>query len=440
MDKYKNIIEPNDLEEVIEKAYKKAKEEKKSDMKSKLTKIGATAVAAMIVFAVSVNTSTVFANYLDDIPVLDKLAQFFKFDRGLEEAGKQGFLQVINKTSEDKGITFRIDNVIYDNKRMVIKYSFTSKEDLENLWAVSGKVTYGDGSDLEGALISSTPTHDDNDKNKKSGIIDIEMLGEISKDKDSIIIYPQFSRKGDITGNWKVEIPIKHELLQVEAKEYNIDDEFEIEDMKINIQDLKMYPTVGELEIKYEDENSKYKFSGFTQTSLIDGKGDKFTNMSSTSSTPGEKTLRFESNYFIDSSSLELNIGGIYVTPKKLYDFNIDIEKGTMTGNCDYDIKMESLEKKEDDTLKLIVISIEDDKLVNENINIMPVLGVESMELEDGTKLKNYEDYMISYAPGTEKARVFIEFSKPITKNLRFTIGNLHEYRPVNKTFNIDTK
>ncbi|MCM1992098.1 DUF4179 domain-containing protein [Oceanirhabdus seepicola] len=450
MDKYKNIKEPNDLEEIIENAYKKAKEENKNNIKSKFTKIGATAAAAMIVFAISVNTSTAFANYLDDIPVLDKLAQFFKFDRGLEEAGKKGFLQVIDKTSEDQGITFEIEDVVYDNKRIVIKYSFTSKEDLDDLWAVYGKATYGDGSDLDKLIISSTPIYDNNDENKKSGIIDIDIKGEINKEKTSIIIYPEFYKTGEghekenqnITGNWKVDIPIKHELLEVEAKEYNIDDQFEIENMKINIEDLKMYPTVGELEIKYEDENSEYKFSGFTQTYLIDGKGEKFDNMSSVSSITGEKTLRFESNYFIDSSNLELSVGGIYVTPRKSYDFKVDVKKGTMTGICDYEISMESIQKEQDGTLNSIVISVEDDRLVNENINIMPLLEILSMGLENGTKLKSHEDYMVSYSLGIDEgsASVFIEFLKPINQNLNFKVSNLHEYRPINKKFIIDNK
>lgn len=448
MNKYKNIKEPNDLEEIIENAYNRAKEENKSNVKRTLKKIGAAAAAVMIVFAISLNTSEAFANYIDEIPVLDKLAQFFKFDRGLEEAGKKGFLQVVNKSSEDKGISFKIDDIVYDNKRMVIKYSFTTKEDLENLWVVYAKVTYGDGSDLDGAFISSTPIYDDNDKNKKTGIININIKGELNKEQSSIIIYPKFTRAGsgpkieeeDITGEWKIDIPIKHELLHSEAKQYNIDNQFEVENIKINIEDLKMYPTVGELEINYEDKNSEYKFSGFTETSLIDGKGEKFINMSSTSLIPGEKTLRFESNYFIDSSSLELNVGGIYVIPKKSYDFNVDIEKDSMIGECDYDIRMESLQKKEDGTLDLIVISVEDNRLVNENVNILPLLEIGSMELEDGTMLKKQEDYMVGYSPESEKVMFYIEFYKPTTKRLKFRISNLHEYRSVNKKFNIDNK
>ncbi|RXJ04573.1 DUF4179 domain-containing protein [Anaerobacillus alkaliphilus] len=106
------------LDLVIRQAMRKSRKNKKRPLIT-----GSIVAASIATFLFTANVSPTFASYISDIPLLNKLIHYVQYDKGLFEAIENGYNQEVHAEASDQGIVFSIDNVIADQKRMIIMFS-----------------------------------------------------------------------------------------------------------------------------------------------------------------------------------------------------------------------------------------------------------------------------------------------------------------------------
>lgn len=77
-------------------------------------------ILALLLFTTAINGSTVFAQMVDNIPVISSLAKYLKFDRGLQNAIHNKYIQEVNLEETINGYTLKMPYVIADEKRLVV--------------------------------------------------------------------------------------------------------------------------------------------------------------------------------------------------------------------------------------------------------------------------------------------------------------------------------
>jgi hypothetical protein len=332
----------------------------------------ATVAAAIVIFITSVNVSPAFADQLRKIPLASELVKLIRFDKGLQqlvekdkgifEAIKNSYIENSNITVKDNGISFTLENVITDSKRMLITYSVkydeTINKKVDSLWFNNLLVT-GDGKKLveikngipadngpDGKFVArnivgpgeldkaGVPVSSDikDNKDKLFGWIEImkqddkisfpeTIKFDINGFKDSFLenakVYPgNWSLDFDIPEKYRNVQPImlKQQNFNISAGKYNIDFSFE---------NGKVYPTVTTIKLKVLDfKNSPQRLS--LNMHLEDENGNIYNKTEDEYVTNlGITEPEFTSSYFTNPKQLYLVIESI-VDPatKTVQDIN----------------------------------------------------------------------------------------------------------------------
>lgn len=94
---------------------------------------GLSAFAGVVaLFTVAVNTSTVIAQTMEHIPIIGDLAEFVRFDRGLQNFVNNQYAQEVNLEQEVNGLTLKMPYVIADSKRLVLFFQLPESISAQN--------------------------------------------------------------------------------------------------------------------------------------------------------------------------------------------------------------------------------------------------------------------------------------------------------------------
>lgn len=322
----------------------------------KLTKWAVT-FAMVFAFVFSVNLFPTFADTVGKLPLISNLVELIQLDKGMnairerdkgvEEAIQSGFGANINKTTVSNGISFTIDNVVPDQKRMLISYSVElDKEkykDVKSLWfndmtlsddqgttivhIKDGQVDlldlqknnwtsrwiYGPGESQESQIDQS---------GKLSGWMEIINQGQtgeipsiITMDINGFLDSTHSSGHEStkiLAGNWDVAFSVSPGLANANPLIYGAKD-FVIKkgvyDLALKLDYVKVYPTMTSLKIDVVDEKSTPN-SGFHYTMhLEDETGRIYKHIDDDILTDsGNVRPQFESAYFTKPKELYLII------------------------------------------------------------------------------------------------------------------------------------
>lgn len=345
-------------------------------------KVLRTAVSFTLIFAfvLSVNVFPAFAKYFEGIPVVSNIVEVIKIDKslnkimkndkGIENAVKSGFGENVDKTSVDKGISFTVDSVVADEKRMIITYSVNVDSELgkniESLWFYNMKVT----DEKDNILVNiKKGTHDingleersfapmfmvgpgepgepedlneDNKSGKLSGWMELVKNKEGNKLPSKIKMTisdlkdtsPESTKgnKGDtiISGNWNVEFIIPDEIRNAKAIEYK-GSNFNIEasnfNLDLKLDYVKIYPTTNALKIDVVNRHNSPRGGFNYKMHLTDENGRVYKHIGDGILTDTGNVLpEFESSYFTKPKELYLVIESIIA-----YDAETNKEKAIM--------------------------------------------------------------------------------------------------------------
>ncbi|MEK6263962.1 MAG: DUF4179 domain-containing protein, partial [Clostridium sp.] len=132
---HEKIVQATELD--LKRETKKGKGVKKNKIINNIIK---SVVAAMLVFVVSVNVFPGVALALVKIPGLDKLIKIVSFDKGFNNVIKNGNIQELGITIEDKGVKFTVTEVAGDDLKLWIGYEIECEDLIEDENLMLGKI------------------------------------------------------------------------------------------------------------------------------------------------------------------------------------------------------------------------------------------------------------------------------------------------------------
>ena len=264
-----NIRIPLDFDRKLQNRLSKEKVIDLKRSKFIFRKIALIAIALMLIFAITINTSTSVAYYLHKIPVIQDMVKFGLLDKGLVSAVEGDVGQKVNKSQTYNGITFTVHEVISSDNRTVLLCTIDWNRDIDGVpypsvaWATKG---YKHGT------LSHCQWNYDKDNNRSSGIIEFRnMERQISKLEVTI---PQIHLPNDqiIQGPWKLSFYVDKD----KAKEKHIKKKINetIKGINGSIKINEVVTSASETAVNFVKEKTAKDIGNII---LIDQNGQEYT-------------------------------------------------------------------------------------------------------------------------------------------------------------------
>lgn len=336
---------------------------RKVERKKLIIKISSIAASLIFAFIISVNGSQVIADEISKVPGLAPLVNLVRFDKGLKSAIENGYYQNIGMSKEDKDIVFKINNLILDNKKMVIDYSIEGKEQVYlNKFNLSDEK----GERLKALIFYSDPN--DENKGNKRGTIEVTLVeGEIFPEEIKInftSLRNGFSEGSKvIEGNWNFQIKLDKKLMEDKGKIINTNKNISIGNYNFQIENVRIYPTITYVKIKLDPN---YKFTGFKSPYLIDNKGRRYNLKGWVNLEENIIDMQFESGYFTNIKEIYFKTSGVYIMPLEDKYLEIDLENKKILNSSGYGVELGDIIINNERKEETIELKITDEKILKE--------------------------------------------------------------------------
>lgn len=372
----------SDLDEAIRTGLKRGLKSRKLSAFRK----GA-ALAACLLLAVlftSIRVSPTFAEALKQIPGLNYLVELIAYDKGLQAAVGNDFIQQVGVSDFHEDIRFTVDGIIMDESSLIIFYTIEDQGDHEGITLLSPQFLDEAGQRLQAAISHGSPGDPDPDGDGQvHGQINVNFIeGAVIPEEIRLEVNLQerSSREGSdlperdaenteqaedganaqnaenaghagndsktvnagmpgrfssgfspLAFTWSVEIPIDKDAFAGMKKEYPIEQILEIEGQKITFESITVYPTRTLLHVAYDPENTK-KIFAFDDLTIVNEQGEEWgrivNGVSGSKLDENHEILYFQSNYFTVPQTLRLQGHRIRALDKEQAKVTLDLEKG----------------------------------------------------------------------------------------------------------------
>lgn len=287
-------------------------------------------VSLFAVFVILVNVSTPFALACGRVPILKELVKAVAFSPSLSAAVENEYVQPVELTLEDGGVTLKIEYLIVDQKQLNVFYSLSSDSDIvlelrptildENGGQTHGyAMSYGGyGFTTEGELSSFTVDFFDNDI-PPDMFFSFEIIGHESATRDEPVSIDSGESKEETEGarnvvaNFELSLTFDPEFTE-SGRVIDVYQTFEIDGQKLELTTAEVYPTHIRLNFDAADSNTAwlkglYFFLEDESGTRFEAIGNGIT-ATGDEHTPMMKSFRLESPYFYESEQLTLYVTG----------------------------------------------------------------------------------------------------------------------------------
>lgn len=358
-----NIEVPGNIDDYVKKGIALGIKKKKA---RKVKFIANTAAAVLItLFVLSVRTSPAFASYMLKVPGLEYLVRFINYDKGLQSAVENDFIQSINSSVTHEGITFTIKDAVIDKSKALIFYSIENKTnkviEIERVKLISEN-----GDEHKEYSSSWVSSRGNENEESKASMIELNFTdATILQDKLNIEIrlrdedlvdlnnYEASKKKSMLASSWNFEITIDKEKIKSMEKSYVLNQSITIEGQIINFKKITITPTRMALEVEYDENNSK-KIFGFDDIVIVDEKGEEWgtimNGLSATEKDENHKILYFQSNYFNTPKELYIKASTLRAIDKDKVDVAVDLENKKLLKAPDERLKLRQININEKET------------------------------------------------------------------------------------------
>ncbi|MFF0830380.1 DUF4179 domain-containing protein [Brevibacillus sp. NPDC003359] len=324
---------PAEIDQYIRRGMEQAKEQRQNRNRNRWIRIGSSLVACLFIFVFifSVRVSPAVAAYVSSIPGMEKIVEFIRDDKGLQLAAEHNLVQNIGASGSVEDVTFTIDQVLADEKRMVLfytlKHPFTDKKVALHRIELSDQT----GKEWEhGVSWSGMGSEDPVIQNR----IDI-IISEGTAIPDALTA--QVTLEID---HIKQETPLlidftvdKNKYKTLEKKVYPVMKEVTIDGQRFTIEQIAVFPTQTEVSIRFDPANKKHIFD-FDKLRLEDEKGETFAfwgnGVPVRENGENGRVYHLESIYFVEPEKLYLKTDGIRALDKDQLQIVIDAKTGTL--------------------------------------------------------------------------------------------------------------
>lgn len=347
---YDHITIPNNIDEYIIRGIKKYPKAKRIRLRLRTPSIAA--VIALFLLTSMVRISPVFADYLDDIPILKYIVKLVNYDKGLKAAVENDFIQNVALSDEHGDIKLTIDSIIVDEARMIVFYTIENNSNYNFLDIETIDFTDEAGKIIEAAYSYSflymegvQHTIQDNIKMsfvENSSIPDMIHFNLEMNYKDA----PDSLDAGKLPYVWQVDIPVDKSKFENLKQIYDLNQTIEIENQKINFKKAIVSPTRIELQVEFPAENTK-KILRFDNLKILNEKGEALNSIINdvNASMPDENhvNLYFESNFFSKPQELYIQGSSIRALDKDKLDIIVDVDKKLLLEAPDSNIELKDI-------------------------------------------------------------------------------------------------
>lgn len=344
---------PKDIDSYIINGIEKAKKKKRGIRIRRGA--GIASILTLVVFFSMIRMSPAFASYISAIPGMDYIVDLIQWNKGLQSAVDNEFIQNINVSDEHQGIVFTVNDIIVDNTSMVVFYSIENKSQYKMPRINSLNITDERNSELKAAFDYGFAPYDGSVYN---GRLNISFPGDEDPDFmiPDVIKLTANMEVGDpnlpegqshvLDDNWKVSIPIDKSRFENMEKHYVIDQAVEIAGQRIVFENAVIYPTRVSVDISFDKNNTMENFA-LENLALVDEKGNEWgtiqdgVTMNHISYT--KKRVFFQSNFFTVPKELYIRGSGIRALDKDEAEVVIDLDGNGLIKAPDEKLQLKEL-------------------------------------------------------------------------------------------------
>ncbi|MBM7542754.1 DUF4179 domain-containing protein [Amphibacillus cookii] len=285
-------------------------------------------VSFWLALTLLINVSPTFANQLGNVPGMERLVEFFQFDRGKMAAVENNYYQPIGQKIEAGPFTFTIEGAIRDSHDIVFLYTLEGEEGMENpSFDIKGfKVN---GETVEGYSVFISFGGEEDRGNDEFNTITLSTLEPIEADDLELdITFMGVVNEKELTA--QASMPIKVEVMGDE-KHFKVNETVVIEGQTLYIHGVTLFPLKVEVELSV-DPNNTMRILGFDDLALMDESGGSWTKIENgmvgfDNLEDGGMKVYLQSNYFESPESLTLFFSKIQAVPKDADYLLIDLER-----------------------------------------------------------------------------------------------------------------
>ncbi|USG63799.1 DUF4179 domain-containing protein [Brevibacillus ruminantium] len=351
-EKYHCVDAPAGAETYILAGIAKAKQYREQRKKRTRVRWSLITVCSLILgLFFSIRFSPAVAAYVSHIPGMEPLVRLIQADKGLQMAAKHGLAQTISTTSEAEDVSFTVDQVIMDQRRMLLFYSVKHQETghdvkLENLTFLDQQ---GNPLSLGYTLSHAGPNQTSLEQNK----VEIYQYEENVPLPDVLVVKAAVSVDGQtLSEPFSVTVPIdKSRFADLKEKVYPVNQTVTIDGQSITVVQIVVYPTQTDITFRFDPHNTKYIF-GFEELRLVDEKGETYTfwgnGVPHQTLNENEMTYFVESSFFQEPEKLVLKASGIRAVDKDRRTVVIDARSKTFLQVPDSRLQLEALRQNDD--------------------------------------------------------------------------------------------
>lgn len=352
----KDMPKPETINEYIKRGMSLGIKKKRLHKIKRFSNIAA--ILLLVLFITSIRAIPAFAESISKLPVLEYLVDLINYDKGLNSAVENNFINHINSSETHEGLTFTIKDVILDSSKGIIFYTIESEGSHRYVNLEQMKFTDEYGKDLQAAvshdffidkdlavekLLSGKVELDFNKETVLPDTINIEVTLRESKTDQ----YGPKENYKVLTPTWKFQLPVDKEKIKSMQKIYILNQTAEVDDQKIKFKQVTITPTRITADIEYDKNNTK-KIFYYDDIKLIDEKGEVWGTITNgiTGSRIDEnhQTLNFQSNYFTDPKELYLTGSSIRAVDKDKCKVEVDLQNNKLLKAPDEKLKLTSLD------------------------------------------------------------------------------------------------
>ncbi|MCO7125411.1 DUF4179 domain-containing protein [Sporolactobacillus shoreicorticis] len=311
-----------------------SKAKRRIKKRRRIMQIVSAAAAILLLFLSLVKISPAFASYVSHVPGMKAIVKLLNGDHGLEDAVDHHGLQKLNLSQTKNGTTVTINSMIADSHQVIFFYTIKQSEkkiqpelknfDIKNKYkrSVMGatEFNYGlIGKTKKQLTIRQSTFHDR-----------ISMSLNEKKLTDPLYLSLTFKM-----GTWIFKIPYnitKYEKMKIS---YPLNRTVSLEDQKLTIQSVTVYPTRIAVHITYDPKNTK-QITHLDDLQLSDKQGRGWTppqGFTATGSNENDQTFYLQSNYYAHPRSLYLSLTRARVIDKRDRYLTVDLQKKKLIGN-----------------------------------------------------------------------------------------------------------
>lgn len=290
--------------------------------------------AAMVAvcFVAAVNLSPTVAQACSQVPVLAQLARAVSFSSSLRQAVEQEYVQIVDQTAEDRGVTAHIHSLIVDQKQVHLYFTLESEE-YDKLSALP-EVFLEDGTDAQ--AVSTGSYGGQSDGELLHAAVDFLPEAQVPETMQVVLrVYDEAAEARTLVAKPTFTLQIDPEY-RAQGRKAALEVPFCFGEERFWVTGVEIYPTHIRLQVEGAPENRTYlKWMEF---SLVLPDGTEIYDSSAAgiggTSDPvtGErKTFYAESSFFMETDQLELKIHVAGLLDKDAPRTQVNLE----TGACD---------------------------------------------------------------------------------------------------------